>query len=62
MRLIDADALIDAICQEECGRKRNDCACPLPCLDVVRVVKAPTIEAEAVKHGRWVPSLTGYPF
>lgn len=42
MRLIDADALM-------VSKKWGNCTCPAQVIH-----SAPTIEAEPVKHGRWV--------
>lgn len=50
MRLIDADALIDnRSIQINIGAGDNIC------IDVSDILKAPTIEAEPVRHGRWIP-------
>lgn len=50
MRLIDADALIDnRSIQMNIGAGDNIC------IDVSDISKAPTIEAEPVRHGRWIP-------
>ena len=52
MRLIDADALIDFI---DMGHYRNPLESCFSERDVVDMLESrPTIEAEPVKHGRWV--------
>lgn len=43
MRLIDADALLESICQDECERSYKDC--DYTCSSAQPVVNAPTIEA-----------------
>lgn len=56
MRLIDADALIESICQKECERHYSDCN--YNCSSVVPVIDAPTIEAVPIKPlAKW---LAGY--
>lgn len=51
MRLIDADALVaDRSIQIVIGAGDNIC------VDIADINKAPTIEAEPVRHGRWVAS------
>lgn len=64
-RLIDADALIDDMC-EDCGAFVNGACDKDVCASVLWVRDAPTIEAEPVRHGRWVPlsydgHINGYP-
>ena len=49
MRLIDADALIN-----DRGNFIVIGAGDNICIDISDIEKAPTIEAEPVKHGRWV--------
>lgn len=41
MRLIDADALIESICWDECERKHDDC--DYKCLSIAPIVDAPTV-------------------
>ena len=48
MRLIDADALIN-----DSGNFIIIGAGDNICIDISDIAKAPTIEAEPVKHGRW---------
>lgn len=53
MRLIDADALKDYKCsvcenRERCEDREQVCS------DIAEIDEQPTIEAEPVKHGRWV--------
>lgn len=58
MRLIDADALEKSICQDKCGLE--ECCMTFErdgaeyCLEVQRVKDAPTIDAEPVRHGKWI--------
>ena len=54
MRLIDADALIAQIEKRLCHAKTIVWLCRI-------IGEVPTIEAEPVRHGRWVPlSYDGY--
>lgn len=57
MRLIDADALIAEICQDQCERKY--CDCDYTCSVVAPVVNAPTVEAVPVVHGKWIVKDSG---
>lgn len=65
MRLIDADALMDAFRRymvekhdsEKCVSEENCKTCERGCLWRKIVNNAPTIEAEPVKHGRWLPQI-----
>lgn len=41
MRLIDADALIESICWDECERKHEDC--DYTCSSIAPIVNAPTV-------------------
>ena len=51
-RLIDADALKEYI---DCGHLRNPCEVCFSELDVVNLIdKQPTIDAEPVRHGKWI--------
>ena len=51
-RLIDADALKEYI---DCGHLRNPCEVCFSELDVVNLIDAqPTIDAEPVRHGKWI--------
>lgn len=57
MRLIDADALKSYI---DCGHLRPPTETCFSELDVVRMLdKQPTIDAEPVRHGRWLESEKG---
>lgn len=49
MRLIDADALIKEIDNEMFSTESRKC------WEKMRVRKMPTIDAEPVRHGRWIP-------
>lgn len=54
MRLIDADALRKAYC-EDCDHEAQEmCKSGHICATLMRLNEAPTIEAEPVKHGRWL--------
>ena len=56
-RLIDADALKEYI---DCGHLRNPCEVCFSELDVVNLIDAqPTIDAEPVRHGKWIPLYNG---
>lgn len=53
MRLIDADALKTWV---DCGHLRPPMELCFSELDVVRMLdKQPTIDAEPVRHGQWIP-------
>ena len=52
MRLIDADALIAEYC-EGC-KMLEECKTDPICATLMWIVEAPTIEAEPVRHGRWI--------
>ena len=63
MRLIDADALQRKICGAKCGCEYEDCGNEGDCAFDHFIFHAPTIEAEPVRHGRWlVDSRTGMSF
>lgn len=51
MRLIDADEVKRAICQDQC-EKPDGCGGSCEMTDYIE--NATTIEAEPVKHGRWI--------
>lgn len=51
-RLIDANALKEVI---DCGHLRNPCEVCFSELDVVNLIDAqPTIDAEPIRHGKWI--------
>lgn len=51
-RLIDADALKEYI---DCGHLRNPCEVCFSELDVVNLIdEQPTVDAEPVRHGKWI--------
>ena len=54
MRLIDADALQRKICGAKCGCEYEDCGNEGDCAFDHFIFHAPTIEAEPVRHGRWI--------
>lgn len=54
MRLIDADALQRKICGAKCGCEYEDCGNEGDCAFDHFIFHAPTIEAEPVRHGRWM--------
>lgn len=66
MRLIDADDLINRYCAENCGCVRSDCNLTYAedgcegCVFVNEIENAPTVEAEPVRHGRWIGEGDGY--
>lgn len=51
MRLIDADAL-EALYEE--GTDPDDCYADMAYIRAEHIFDAPTIEAEPVRHGRWL--------
>ena len=60
MRMIDADVLIRMICGNECGCTPEECGIeekkydPAACNFRSYIAEMPTIEAEPVRHGRWI--------
>ena len=56
MRLIDADALTQLHCEGCSEDVRAICKDDPVCASLMWVTEAPTIEAEPVRHGRWVAS------
>ena len=54
MRLMDADALQRKICGAKCGCEYEDCGNEGDCAFDHFIFHAPTIEAEPVRHGRWI--------
>ena len=55
MRLIDADALIEnRDIHIVIGAGDNIC------IDIADIAKAPTIDAEPVRHGRWIDEIRTY--
>jgi hypothetical protein len=54
MRLIDADALTELHCEGCTEDVRDICKGDPGCASLMWVAEAPTIEAEPVRHGRWV--------
>ncbi len=59
MRLIDVDALIEHHCEGCSHEIREGCKTDPVCATLLWFVDAPTIEAEPVKHGRWVDRYNG---
>ena len=59
MRLIDADALNREIDKVECYSRDPDVTHMSEC-----IANAPTVDAEPVRHGKWMPREEGvvYPF
>ena len=54
MRMIDKDEAIKILC-DGCTA---DCDVPYTaCITVQKIIDMPTIEAEPVRHGRWVANL-----
>ena len=65
MRLIDADALMRRLCVQ-CDVESHEATCdPDECFVYnVIVYDAPTIDAEPVRHGTWIPlgQISPHPF
>lgn len=59
MRLIDADALRERHCEECSEDIREICKTDPVCASLMWVVEEPTVEAEPVRHGRWIVGLDG---
>lgn len=59
MRLIDADELLKKFCHGCPDNDNGDNCIMNHCADYDLVLTMPTIEAEPVKHGRWLPSDKG---
>ena len=58
MRLIDADALLESGICAEYGYNNNGLLL-IPMRDVTNSIRnAPTIDAEPVRHGRWIYGIT----
>ena len=53
MRLIDADALLTAYCDDCNSGVEKPCPVPGRCHEYNLIKEQPTITAEPVKHGRW---------
>lgn len=53
MRLIDADAIMKKICENECGSVCDEECENAMCNFYDYIMDAPTIEPE-VRHGRWI--------
>ena len=64
MRLIDADALTNRHCAENCGCTREECGFTYDedgcdsCLFVTEIENVPIVDAEPVRHGRWIYGIT----
>lgn len=54
MRLIDADVLQRKICGAKCGCEYEDCGNEGDCEFAHFIFWAPTVDAEPVRHGKWV--------
>ena len=62
MRLIDADALKNLICNDCPARIRcEDSIISGSCSDIDRIDNMPTVDAKPVKHGEWITSQLGKP-
>lgn len=59
MRLIDADALLEEHCGACSLAQQKMCENDPVCGSAMWIVEAPTIEAEPVVHGRWIPHNKG---
>lgn len=59
IRLIDANALIKQIKEtycKDCGNYNGDVCCVCTLVDAMDYIDdAPTIDAQPVKHGKWIP-------
>lgn len=60
MRLIDADALKDDMCIFCKGMDSNMVDCNVDCMTHSIIDEQPTIEAEPVRHGRWIKDKYGF--
>lgn len=61
MRLIDADALKKAFCDwcDSSDSANSDIVCGKSCATLDLFDSMPTIEAEPVRHGRWIKQENG---
>lgn len=62
MRPIDADVLSEGVCFVINNSKELVTSSVVRKAVLSLIDTQPIIEAEPVKHGRWAPSLSGYPF
>lgn len=53
--LISRSTLLRTFCND-CGTSGK---CRVPCVDYDQVVQAPAVDAEIVRHGRWIPNKVG---
>ena len=60
VRLIDADALKDALCMFCQAMDSNMVDCNGDCMTHSIIDEQPTIEAEPVRHGRWIKDKDGF--
>lgn len=58
MRLIDADALKTHVC-DMCDDGQRECKGDESCTILCWINDMPTIEAESVRHGRWIKQENG---
>ena len=60
MRLIDAEELMKQICEYECGMHPEECdgmeSETVACNFYSYVSEMPTVEAQHVMHGEWIPA------
>ena len=59
MRLVDAEVVERNIClscpnEHTCSESKQRGVTPIACIYMIAIDDAPTIEAEPVRHGRWV--------
>ena len=55
VRLIDANALLTAYCDDCNSGAKKPCPIPGRCHEYNLIKEQPTIEAEPIRHGRWIP-------
>ena len=61
MRLIDADELLKKFCHGCPDNDNGDNCIMNHCADYDLVLTMPTVDAELVKHGRWIEDEYGIP-
>ena len=54
MRLIDADELARDHCKDCSLDVQNSCKTDPVCASLMWIVNAPTVDAEPVRHGKWI--------
>lgn len=57
MDLIDKKAVFEMLCEDCMIKYHGECSHPASrCIEYRKINQIPTIEAEPVKHGRWIPT------